>query len=341
MSKPFALPAAGTRANLRGWLWTGAKILFGTALFVIVATQTTLQQVASVFASLQPSWLLLAGLAFFAGMWFQARRYWVLVGKQAEFWEVLRVAIVQTALGNLVATSAGAAAYVFLMRERSHIRLVAGVGSLVLARASDLIVLTVVLAIASALLWDELGSIKGTAGLVLAVLVVAIIGMTSLVLWRSRFVKLLHQLSDRTGIQSKRVMARLLEGVDDIAAMDETMLRERTRAAMQYATAVNGLSLLFMVCLAKAFGLEIGIIELCFVVAVTLLLGIIPLHVMGGLGTFDLSALYLLGMMGMGVGTAAAFLLAVRLVFYGLNLLMLVYLPVSGLLAARVRLSSS
>jgi uncharacterized membrane protein YbhN (UPF0104 family) len=70
-------------------------------------------------------------------------------------------------------------------------------------------------------------------------------------------------------------------------------------------------------------------------VACTQLLSLVPVHVMGGIGTFDVTLLYLFELLGVPLAAASVFLVSYRLVFYALNGLMLGCLPLASVLHLR------
>src|SRR5262245_4988034 len=129
----------GLRQGLnRQTAWTLTKIALALGLTFVVFSQISLAQVIELGRNIQVAWLLPLCLTFFAIVWSSARRYWILIGGQIPFQKLLGLVVMQTALGNLVATSAGAAAYVGALKGRHQVQITSSLASLVLSRAFDL-----------------------------------------------------------------------------------------------------------------------------------------------------------------------------------------------------------
>lgn len=64
--------------------------------------------------------------------WIYACRYWILIGRQVGFSQVFGV-VLQTAISNLIATSAGAVSYVTMLRGAHQVTLSRGIKLLLLA----------------------------------------------------------------------------------------------------------------------------------------------------------------------------------------------------------------
>jgi hypothetical protein len=242
------------------------------------------------------------------------------------------VTIVQTAVGNLIATGVGAAAYVTLLRGRYRMRLVSGIGSLVLARFGDLVVLTVMLAVAMAWLWPALGRLQ-IVMLLLLLILAASIGMVGLlILVRERFVQLILTACHMLRIERVVLVRKLHGAFNELLALDKHTLCELAGSLLQYSLWLNALSIVFLFCVARAFDFPLDLAGITLAVACTQLFSLVPVHVMGGLGTFDLTMLYLFEQLGISASSSSVFLVSYRLTFYLFNLLMLGYVPFANLL---------
>ena len=325
------------RSRWRALLWNGAKVVLGLGLVWIVLMQTTWTQFWLTVQTVSPVWLVLAAAAFYAQIVFLARRYWIPVRQQIRFQDMLTVTVVQTAVGNLVATGVGAIAYVALLKGQHQIRLTTGIGSLLLARFGDAIVLSIVLAVTAVWSWQDLGVWQWVVAVVLLLMLAGLSLVGLVIVLRAAFVNWLGVLVRKLGIARFSFVQRAWAGLDELAMADREAVKQLLWSTLYYSVWVNGLSILLMWCFVRAFDLPLNAVAVCFAIAVTQLMFLVPIHIMGGLGVFDVTMLSLLVQFGVNAATGAAFLVAWRLLFYGLNVLMLAYVPVANWVDLRVR----
>src|SRR5262245_5962415 len=118
--------------------WTLTKIALALGLTFVVFSELGRAQATELGRHIQVAWLVRLCLRVLGVVWSSARRYWILIGGQIPFQKLLGLVVMQTALGNLVATSAGAAAYVGALKGRHQVQITSSLASLVLSRAFDL-----------------------------------------------------------------------------------------------------------------------------------------------------------------------------------------------------------
>jgi uncharacterized membrane protein YbhN (UPF0104 family) len=64
---------------------------------------------------------------------------------------------------------------------------------------------------------------------------------------------------------------------------------------------------------------------------------IIPIQVFGGLGIYDITNLYLYSLFGFEQAQMAAVIIGIRLIFYLINALVFLYVPIQGWLQRHVQ----
>jgi uncharacterized membrane protein YbhN (UPF0104 family) len=84
-----------------------------------------------------------------------------------------------------------------------------------------------------------------------------------------------------------------------------------------------------------AFSLKIDLMPAIFANSILQLMSYLPIQVFGGLGVTEISSMYLYSLFGLRQSEIIAPLLGVRLEFYLLNGLVLLYLPVQAALSRR------
>ncbi len=315
------------QSRFRSWFWTALQVALGIALIGFVFSQTTIEQIVLTFQRASFPWLLFSAFVFYLQVWALARRYWILIGKRLPFLYLLRATVVQTALGNTFATSAGAASYIAIMRSQK-LRLSFGIGSLILARFGDLVILTLVVSLSTAFLWNDLGDLRILLLPFIALLFACILTAGLAILFRVTLRKQIAVLAQKLKFG---IPERASSALDQFASLDDARLRQVAAAMFSYSVLCNTLSILFLWCLARAFNFPVNLVGAALAVSGTQLLGLVPIHVLGGLGTIDIPLLVIFGQLHIDLAESAAFLLSFRLVFYVLNLFMLSYIPLASL----------
>ena len=94
-----------------------------------------------------------------------------------------------------------------------------------------------------------------------------------------------------------------------------------------YAALTQGLTFAFAYCNMQLFHITIAPVALVLIVALSQVLGLVPIQVLGGLGVYDFTMLYLLGLVGLTQATIIPVLIGLRVIFYIYILGMLLYLP--------------
>src|SRR4051794_13373223 len=146
---------ADSQSTMQSRLWGVLKIGLALVLTGFVLQQTSVTELAELWQRLSAIWLLPAILSFWVIIWLNARRYWLLLDGKVTFRQILALVVLQTALGNLIATSAGAVSYVGILRRKYEVQVSRGVSSLLLARFGDMIALMMALALSSAFVWFQ------------------------------------------------------------------------------------------------------------------------------------------------------------------------------------------
>jgi uncharacterized membrane protein YbhN (UPF0104 family) len=319
----------------RSAVWSWLKIGLAVALCLFVISQTDLHELMRLGRQLALPWLLPSFLLYFALIMVTARRAWLLVERRTPFLEMVSITVLQTVVGNLVATSVGVASYIAMLRGRHQIQVRHGVASVLLARFGDLLVLLVALALTSAVLWKQIEPLQFVVGGLLASLTVAG-GIVALAIFqRTRFVSLARTLLTALKLADNSAPNRIASHVEQLGT-DSLGLRGSTMlAVLSYSLLSFGLQLVFGYCNMQLFNVSIGIWQMAFVMTMAGLLALVPIQVFGGLGVAEISAYYLYGLFVPDLAFLAAFVIGSRLYFYLLNASLLSYFVVEPRLVSQ------
>lgn len=316
------------RRTLKRNGWLIIKFMVAAVLCGLVLSQTRLVDLVNVSRQASLWWLVAGALSFYGSLLCMARRYWCLIDQRISYRETVILVAVQTAIGNVIATGAGAAAYVATLRAEYHVSVSRGVASLVWARVADLVSVWLGLIVSSAVLWEKIPSVHGLIILV-GVVVGSGLGLLASMLW----------LQPRWWHRVKRLLARW-HGLRRFSAT----LSRLDGVSWSVPPAVRGpvigytclsflLTVFFAYSLVRMFDVPVDGWAVTWVQSLTLLAVVIPVQILGGLGVVEVTALYFYGLVGAAHDTLAPALIAMRVVFYGLNLVLVAY----WLLTARGR----
>lgn len=314
----------------RARLWTGFKILLALVLIVVLFARTSPTEILDVWQRASLVWLLGSFLFFYATFWAMAQRYWLLIGRRIPFSNLLGLVIFQTVLGNLVATSAGAISYVVMLRARYNIRATTGVSSLILSRLGDAVVVWLALLVAVGFVWGQVQSLHWLLVALMLGLGGILLACASVLIWRERLVHLVERILAKTPLAKSAVLHSLVEKASALAQISTAELVQLGLRAAFWSFAIFAINFAFAICNVAMFHVPIGMPQLLFLYVFTLLLGILPIQVFGGLGVYEVSMVFLYGMFGIDAAYITPILLSWRVLFYVMNLLVLVYLPIEG-----------
>jgi uncharacterized protein (TIRG00374 family) len=315
---------------MRWRLWGVLKIGLAVVLAGFVFRQTSVGELAALWQRISLSWLLVAILSFWVVIWFNARRYWLLLDGKATFRQILSLVVLQTSLGNLIATSAGAVSYVGVLRSKYEVQLSRGISSLLLARFGDMIALILALALSSAFVWFQVSSLQLlVALLLLAMLGLSVVFVLVLVL-RQRIVGLIERLIELLRLNRVGFVERVVKGLSVLAEQDTDYLRRLTGPLLVYSLLSLTFTFAFAYATVRLFAIPLGLWQLVFMFALMQFMTLIPIQVFGGLGVSDVTSLYLYGLFGISQAAVTPAVIGSRILFYLMNLLLLLYFPLES-----------
>src|SRR5262245_4057457 len=306
-------------------IWQILKLVTAFALIAAVVSEVNLESMTVLWQRISLPWFLLSIFAFYAVLWSMARRYWVLIGTRITFHELLRIVLYQNIMGNLIATAAGAAWYVGILRNKHNIQLTNGLLSLLLARFGDLLTLLVSLSFATLVVWQQIPALHGVLTAVIFLLIaVALFSLLMLVL-RRQLVEIAGRILDKFNLHEKTVVRRIFAALTALSNQEMDQSRLSLGPLTGYSVLILGTMLFFAYANLQIFGVRIDVWPVIFVVSLTQIMTLIPIQVFGGLGLYDFTYLYLYGLFGLDRSEFAPVIVALRLCFYLTNLTLLTW----------------
>ena len=311
-------------------IWQFVKFALAFGLIAIVISEVNVESVAVLWKRISVSWFLLSVFAFYASIWFMARRYWVLIGTQIEFHDVFHSVLYQNIMGNLVTTVAGAAWYVGTLRNQHNIPITRSVFSLVAARFGDLVTWLVTLSVATLLVWRHIPMLHLMVTLLISLLTGGVLVGVMMIIFHGRTVAFAGAILSKFRFQRKPSVRRFFETLTVFLNRETDEYVRSINPFTVYSVLTVASMLLFAYCSLQIFAVQIEIWPVVFVVALTQIISFLPVQVLGGLGLYDLTYLYLYGLFGVDRSEFAAVIVGLRICFYLANFALLPLLVITA-----------
>lgn len=310
--------------------WKDAlKILLALGLMALVLSRTSLTEILALRDRLSWTWLAASFVMFIAMTLVKALQYWVLLGRQTSYRKTLKIVIIQNALTNFVANTAGIASYLAMFQMEENVKVRKSGAVFVLTKAGDLLCMGLFLLISASFIWTRVPVLHQ---LVIFILVALTAGLT--VFWiaifmRQTFVGFLRRILQSLRLDRLSLIQRGLLALESLASQD-------TKTVTQ--TLVTGTALSFLYMLAtmaygytrvQTFQIPLEFWAIIFVASLMQFVSVIPFQVFGGLGVTEVSLVYLYGLFGF-VDEIPAILVGLRVLFYIFNLILLAYVPLDS-----------
>jgi uncharacterized membrane protein YbhN (UPF0104 family) len=312
--------------HMRDRIWLLIKIALAILLAGLVFSQTSFSDIASVWDRAQVIWLLPSILIFYVNVAILAARAWFLIGRRTSYGAILVLTIIQTAIGNLFATSAGAASFVTMLRVRYQISIARGISLFVFTKFGDLVALSIVLTIGARLVWDQIGPLQTLIIAILALLFLMCLLLVVMIMLRQRFAQFLRRIAEAIRLSTWGPVRHGLDLVDRLVNEDLEAMQRLILPLMAYSMLNVLCSAGFIFCSAHLLGLSLDIASTAFFNSLLQLIYWIPVQVFGGLGTYEVASAPVLRLLVADTREVIPYLLSSRIFFYLLNLLMLPFL---------------
>ncbi len=131
-----------------------------------------------------------------------------------------------------------------------------------------------------------------------------------------------------------RFGAAIVEALAEVEQLDEGQVRREVGLLLGYSAVILVVALVMTWANFALFGLSAPFGVILFVFVISTLLSYIPIQILGGLGVYEVSAVFLFAQLGVLEAQTLPVVLALRVYFYLLNGVMLLY-PLSDLLKHR------
>ncbi|MBP1467308.1 flippase-like domain-containing protein [Candidatus Chloroploca sp. M-50] len=326
----------GNRPEKREKLLEYTKIILAILLFVFILSQTNSADFILLLNQVDLKWLLLYSIMFILSTALFTYRYWCLIKKSINFHQALNLVIIQNSIGNLVSSAAGIVSFVAILRGRYNIRITQSTSSLVIARFSDLLIILFALPIATWLSFSKIETVFFLILWLFLIILCIVLLFIALIIFRSRFIKLSWYLFSIIKVNHLNVVKKFMSILAEIINDLDVFLKMFKLLSLT-SLAILLVSTFSLFATLRLFSLDLFFGYILFVVLVVQIIGMIPIHVFGGLGTIEITSIYLFGLFGLDEQVLIPMVIGSRIIFYIANLLVLLYIPLDMLINQKNR----
>jgi uncharacterized membrane protein YbhN (UPF0104 family) len=312
----------------RSAAWNIIKMILAALLVVYIFSKTNLDSLRSTFQNVSVYWLVVMVFVFLGMTFLKALQYYVLTDGFINYWQILNVVVLQNVVSNFLATGAGIASMIASLRVEHNMKLGRSMTMFLLTKVGDLGSIWLVLIVSSMLVWKSVGVLHLMVIMLIIAIGAVLAVFTLTVIYRQRTVQIIRSALVRMKLDSISIVSKGLGLLQSLAEIE-------TRDVTGKLLAMVAVSVIYMVgtifslyANLRVFGVEIDALGIVFATSLLQLVSYFPIQVFGGLGVSETSTLYFLSFFNVSQDILAPALIGVRVVFYFLNLIPLLYLPI-------------
>ena len=321
------------RANgFSKWGWNIAKIFLAISLLYIAISKTNYQQLLSLKESISWQWILALFILFISMSLLKAFQYHIRINHKYAYWNILKVVIWQNAISNFIATSAGIASYMTMLKTEQNIKLTRSGVTFLITKFGDLLAIGFYLGLSATFVWKQIQPLQWITALVIIAMLLTSAAFLITVLWRERFVSQIERILAWLKLERIPLVQKGLEILYSLAQEEQApilnMLHKGTILSVIYMT----ITMFFSYASMKVFNVPINFWAIIYVSAMIQIISYIPIQVFGGLGVSEVTSVYLYNFFGFIEAEMAAVMIGFRAIFYLMNIAILLYLPINTLI---------
>jgi uncharacterized membrane protein YbhN (UPF0104 family) len=310
------------------------KIIFAILLIGFVLSNTHLDQLKTVLANISIGWVTLSFVLFILLTMLKALQYYILINESVTYPQVLNLVILQNAVSNFLATSAGIASYLTLFHVEYGVKVSRAAIVFLLTKVGDLIVIWLLLLVSSWLVWPQVPMIHVPVVVLLAGMGVVVALLIVAIQLRQRFVEFAKGIMDRLGLSHFSIVMKGMDILQTLSDQEQTAVIRKLKLVLITSSSYMMVSLVWIYSSLHAFNLQLGILPIIFSNALLQVISYLPIQIFGGLGVSEVGNMFLYGLFNIPPAELSAVLIANRILFYLTNLLVLLYLPLYTLFDA-------
>jgi uncharacterized membrane protein YbhN (UPF0104 family) len=319
--------------------WNILKVILALIFTGFVLSKTNFQGLFALRNQISAGWLISVFLLFGSLTILKSLQYYFLIGRQVSYSEILNIVIIQNAISNFIATSAGIASYIAMFSAGQGVNMSKSTLVFVLAKICDLIAIWLFLAVAVIMTWSQIVPFHSLVIFILTVIGLALVVFFVAIFFRQKFTGLLVAILNRLNLMRIAIVSKSMGTMLALVEQEQSFIFRIINVGILFSTFYMLVTLAWLYASLRAFSFEIDVLPTVFVNSLLQLISYIPVQIFGGLGITEASMLYFYGPFNLPEAEITTVLVANRLLFYLANLVVLLYLPVGKFLFGRSRKS--
>jgi uncharacterized membrane protein YbhN (UPF0104 family) len=307
------------------------KIIFAIVLIGFVLSNTDLDQLKTVLANISIGWAVLSFFLYTLLTLIKAFQYYILINEEVTYPQVLNLVVLQNAVSNFLATSAGIASYLTLFHVEYGVKVSRAAIVFLLTKIGDLIAIWILLLVSSWLVWPQVEALHAPVILLLAGMGVVVFTLIIATNLRQRFVEFAKGIVEWLGFSHFSIVKKGMDILQTLGDQEQTSVIRKMKMVLITSSFYLMVSLMWVYANLCTFNLKIGILPILFSNALLQVISYLPIQIFGGLGVNEFSTLFLYGLFNISAAELSAVLIGSRILFYLMNLVTLLYLPIYGI----------
>jgi len=326
----FFIMQSQTAPSKTSRFWNIAKVILAILLIGIVFSQTSWQDLIALRARIAWGWTALYIVLYFSLTAFKAYQYKKMLDLPIPYPRVVSVVVLQNGLSNIVANSAGIVSYLVMLRGEQGVKMSRAAMVFVITKIGDLFAVWLALLFSSFFIWQKIAALRSLTIALLALIGLGLFMFLLVVAMRGRFVDIIKSILVRTKLTRIGMIARGVDGLQALVEQDRGSIYQMTLTAFSLSFIYFLMTFFWSYTQIRMFSVSLGVFPFLFITAILQLVSIIPITILGGLGVTEASSMVLYPLFGVDPVSFAAVLIGMRVMFYLINLLVLLYLPIYG-----------
>jgi len=317
----------------RGGIWDLLKIILAVSLLIYVFSRTDFTQLLSMTKRLSSLYLSLNFLLLAMLSMLKAFQYRYITGSKTGYFRVLGIVLFQNAMSNFVASSAGIATYVTMMGAEKEVRVARATVSFLVVKMADLMAVLVLMTAWYVWLKPIPVVLERIYFVAAGISLFILFFFFAALVFRRKFVDLMSMIIHWIKIDHFWFVKQPLELFGSLADENISRLLKLLAGSVAISFLYMTCTLLWSYARFHTFSLDVGFGVIALITCLLQLASWVPVFILGGLGVSESIAVFSLTSFGIDSSEAAAVLIAGRLVFYLMNALFLLYIPLGSLVA--------
>ena len=321
-------------------LWNTIKFLLAIGLVIFVVKKTDFAQIALLSQRLSWTWLAFRTIFFVLLVLLKSFQYYSLIGG-IRYKNVLNVVVWQNAISNFISNSAGIASYMTMLKAEQNVKLTRSGFTFIIVKFGDLLIIALYLIISAITVWEEIEPLHSlTILLVLGILSGLSIFLITILL-RERFVNFIERVLIKLKLDRFSLIIKGVKLLQSLAQENQQVIFSLLKTAIWTSAIYMSATMAYAYTIVGMFNLPVSIWASIYITTLLQLISFVPIQVLGGLGVSDLTTVYLFGAFGINQAEMSAISLGIRALFYLMNAMILLYIPINALIQKKKRKDAS